>query len=253
MTYEGAAAWRRQLVADIGDEEGVAALVEQRSDAELARLMTNLGGHDLGLLLDAFAAAGRDKPVCFIAYTVKGYGLPFAGHKDNHAGLMTPDQCAAFRIENGIAEGEEWEPFAGVADPDALRRFIAAAPFARETERRKTAPAVAVPDRLAIARSQTMSTQEGFGKLLAEIASGPDAARRPHRHHLARCDRLDQPRPLGQPPRPASRATGQEDPFQSRKLASAQRWTGGPQGPASRARHRREQFVPDAGRARPDA
>jgi pyruvate dehydrogenase E1 component len=68
----------------------VTKLVEARSDAELAKLMTNLAGHDLPTLLDAFAKAGtHDRPTCFIAYTIKGFGLPLAGHKDNHAGLMT--------------------------------------------------------------------------------------------------------------------------------------------------------------------
>jgi len=50
----------------------------------------------------------------FIAYTVKGFGLPLAGHKDNHAGLMTPTQIGTLREDMGIAEGEEWEPYAGL-------------------------------------------------------------------------------------------------------------------------------------------
>ena len=59
--------------------------------------MGNLGGHDLETLLEAFAQAGEhDRPVCFIAYTIKGFGLPIAGHKDNHAGLMTPAQIDGF-------------------------------------------------------------------------------------------------------------------------------------------------------------
>ena len=46
---------------------------------------------------NAFAQAGEhDRPVCFIAYTIKGFGLPIAGHKDNHAGLMTPAQIDGF-------------------------------------------------------------------------------------------------------------------------------------------------------------
>jgi hypothetical protein len=30
---------------------------------------------------------------------VKGFGLPIAGHKDNHAGLMTPAQMETFRSD----------------------------------------------------------------------------------------------------------------------------------------------------------
>ena len=79
--------------------------------------MTNLAGHDLPALLDAFRAADNDQPTCFIAYTIKGYGLPFAGHKDNHAGLMTPAQMEVFRKAMGVREGHEWDKFEGLALP----------------------------------------------------------------------------------------------------------------------------------------
>src|SRR3546814_8352428 len=83
----------------------------------LGRLMTNLGGHDLTAVLEAFHAIDHDRPVCFIAYTVKGHGLPLAGHKDNHAGLMTPEQLEGFRAGLGIREGREWEPFEAMSLP----------------------------------------------------------------------------------------------------------------------------------------
>jgi pyruvate dehydrogenase E1 component len=69
----------------------------------------------------------------FIAYTIKGYGPPFAGHKDNHAGLMTPAQIEGLRASLGIAEGAEWEPYGGLGDnaAAALRAFVEASPIAR--------------------------------------------------------------------------------------------------------------------------
>ena len=76
--------------------------------------MTDLGGHCMETLVEAFDAAQDDVPTLFIAWTVKGFGLPFAGHKDNHAGLMNPTQAHALRDSMGIAEGEEWEPLAGI-------------------------------------------------------------------------------------------------------------------------------------------
>ena len=76
--------------------------------------MNNLGGHDLGSIIAAFDAVDHDRPVCFIAYTIKGYGLPFAGHKDNHAGLMTPAQMEIFRKSMNIRPGEEWSRFEGL-------------------------------------------------------------------------------------------------------------------------------------------
>ena len=41
--------------------------------------MSNLGGHDIDTLIEAFAATDGDQPVCFIAYTIKGMGLPLPG------------------------------------------------------------------------------------------------------------------------------------------------------------------------------
>ncbi|MCQ4062491.1 transketolase, partial [Klebsiella pneumoniae] len=81
----------------IGHVRGMPELLARRDDTALAALMTNLGGHCIESLCEAFDSAKDDKPTIFIAYTVKGYGLPFAGHKDNHSGLMTPTQIEGFR------------------------------------------------------------------------------------------------------------------------------------------------------------
>jgi pyruvate dehydrogenase E1 component len=107
--FQGGAAWRKRLLDEIGDQGPVTRADRKRSDDELARLMTNLGGHDLPALLEAFGGIDHDRPVCFIAYTIKGFGLPMAGHKDNHAGLMTPAQMETFRAAMGIRPGHEWD------------------------------------------------------------------------------------------------------------------------------------------------
>src|ERR1700710_2286702 len=57
LVFQGGAAWRRRLRDDLGDQGPVTRLIEARSDAELAQLMGNLGGHDLPSLLEAFEAA----------------------------------------------------------------------------------------------------------------------------------------------------------------------------------------------------
>ena len=76
LTFQGGAAWRKRLMNDLGDQGAVTRLIDKRSDDELARLMGNLGGHDLPSLIEAFdAAATHDRPTCFICYTIKGSGL----------------------------------------------------------------------------------------------------------------------------------------------------------------------------------
>ncbi|MGU3493073.1 transketolase [Xanthobacteraceae bacterium A53D] len=177
LTFRGGQAWRKRLMDDLGDQGPVARLIESRSDDELARLMGNLGGHDLPSILDAFAAArAHDRPTCFIAYTIKGFGLPLAGHKDNHAGLMTPAQVETLQAAMGVRKGHEWAPFEGLKTPETrLRDFLRDVPFAKVGERRHQAPEVPVPERLAFGAQPVMSTQQGFGLLMHEIAKS-DAA-----------------------------------------------------------------------------
>ena len=97
----------------------VTALIKRRSDGELAELMTNLGGHDLPSLQEAFKERhhDHDRCVCFIAYTIKGKGLPLQGHKDNHAGLLTAAQLASYQKSIGVRPGHEWEKFEGLSIP----------------------------------------------------------------------------------------------------------------------------------------
>ena len=97
LTYQGGAAWRARLLAEIGKKPHVAALLDTFDDTALAALMTNLGGHCVESLVEAFDAAQDERPTLFIAYTIKGFGLPLAGHKDNHSGMMNPPQIAVLQ------------------------------------------------------------------------------------------------------------------------------------------------------------
>ena len=167
LTFRGGAAWRQRLQDDLGDQGEISALLARRSDDELAALMTNLGGHDLGLLLDAFLGIRHDRPVCFLAYTIKGFGLPLAGHKDNHAGLLNPQQMERWRAAMGIRPGHEWDVAEGLATDEAeLRGFLARVPFNARGPRRTSAPALPVPESIGIEPAATLSTQAGFGQLL---------------------------------------------------------------------------------------
>jgi pyruvate dehydrogenase E1 component len=171
LTFQGGAAWRRRLTDELGDQGPVSAVLARRSDEELARLMTNLGGHDLPSLLAAFERIDHDKPVVFIAYTIKGYGLPLQGHKDNHSGLMTPTQMEEFRTGMKVRPGHEWDPFEGIEVPQAaLERFLAGTPFNAAGPRRLRSEPIAVDAAIEAPWQPAMSTQQGFGLLLNELA-----------------------------------------------------------------------------------
>ncbi|MGA7972963.1 MAG: transketolase, partial [Pseudolabrys sp.] len=174
LVFAGGAAWRKRLNDEIGDQGDVSKLIEKRSDDQLAALMNNLGGHDLPAVLEAFHGVKTDKPTCFICYTVKGFGLPMAGHKDNHAGLMTPAQMDTFREANNVRPGHEWDKFEGLANAKDVEAFLKRVPFAAGGERRLKAPAIPVPDKLPLPQQTTNSTQAGFGAILNDIGRGDD-------------------------------------------------------------------------------
>jgi pyruvate dehydrogenase E1 component len=171
LTYQGATAWRERLGQDLGPEGR--ALVARRDDAALEALMTQLGGHCLETVLEAFAsAAASDQPCLFIAYTVKGWRLPFAGHKDNHSGLMTPAQIDGLRLRLGVPDGEEWSMLGGLeaSVERAVRETIAAAPFASTVQRRKQAAPIEVPSILPVPEGNEQSTQAAFGKIMTALS-----------------------------------------------------------------------------------
>jgi pyruvate dehydrogenase E1 component len=179
LVYKGGTGWRENLLRDIGDVSGIRELLDEHDDERLQILMTNLGGRDMATVLDAFHGVEDDRPTCFLAYTIKGGGLPFAGHKDNHAGLMSLEQMARFQRSMRIREGHEWEPYEGLGVPaDEIRTFLADVPIRKAGRRRHTAARVRVPD-LVAPRGERLSTQEAFGRLLRDLArrSGDVAAR----------------------------------------------------------------------------
>ncbi|UQR65912.1 transketolase [Bradyrhizobium sp. C-145] len=179
LCFQGGAAFRKHLHDEIGDQGPITKLIDKRSDDELLALMSNLGGHDMASMLEAFESIDHDRPVCFIAYTIKGVGLPFQGHKDNHAGLMTVTQMEKYRDSQNIRPGHEWDKFEGLGqDAAELEAFLARVPF-NQDGRRLSAPVVEVPQQLAFKPSPQMSTQQGFGLVLNEIArSDSELARR---------------------------------------------------------------------------
>ena len=227
LTYQGSAAWRERLGRDIGGKPQVAKLLKGYDDPSLASLMTNLGGHCVETLIEAFDQAQDECPTMFIAYTIKGFGLPFAGHKDNHAGLMNPTQIEGLRAELNIAPGDEWEPYGGLGGnaAAALKDLVAASPLARKAEA-GNALAVPVPDRLPVPEGAEQSTQAAFGRILFDLSKSG--------HPLA--DRIVTTSPdvtvstnLGAfvNQRGLFRRQELKDVFHAARIPSAQKWSGG--------------------------
>ncbi|MES2137958.1 MAG: transketolase [Pseudomonadota bacterium] len=168
LHYLGGAAWRARIEAELG--KAGAAFLKVYDDEALAALFTDLGGHCMDSLVEAFDAAQDDVPTLFIAWTIKGFGLPFAGHKDNHSGLMNPTQLGALRDSIGVREGHEWEPLEAVGDNarTGVEALIERSRIAREKRPRSfgqvTVPALPAP------AGEEQSTQAAFGRILLDLS-----------------------------------------------------------------------------------
>ena len=171
LTFMGGAVWRQRLMDDLGDQGDVTALIERRTDADLAALMENLGGNCVETMAQTFAAIDHYRPTCFLAYTVKGWGTPIAGHKDNHGGLMNNSQFAAWQSHMGVPKGKEWEPLATVQNPEKLKDFLTNTPFFAKGQRRYFDDKLDVP-RIEVDTSREISTQMAFGKILDDLSKG---------------------------------------------------------------------------------
>jgi pyruvate dehydrogenase E1 component len=227
LHYQGGAAWRARITADLG--KSAAPLLRDHDDAALGRLFTDLGGHCMETLVEAFDTAKDDIPTLFIAWTIKGFGLPFAGHKDNHAGLMNPTQMAALRESMGVREGHEWEPLEGVGANarTGVEALLDRTRVAREKRARSfgkiSIPAIPAP------AGEEQSTQAAFGRILLDLSkAGGDLA-----------DRIVTTSPdvtvstnLGAwvNQRGLFRRSEMPDIFAQEKIASAQKWSGGNKG-----------------------
>jgi len=171
LTFMGGAVWRERLMDALGDQGDVTALIERRSDAELAELMENLGGNCVQTMADTFAAIDHDRPVCFLAYTIKGWGTPIAGHKDNHGGLMNRTQMGDWQDHMGVPQGQEWDKFATIADPAAFEAELKKTPFFAKGPRRYHDDVIDVPT-IALSSDREISTQMAFGKILDNLSKG---------------------------------------------------------------------------------
>lgn len=239
LTFQGGGAWRAALLSDLGRSKA-RAIIDELTDDELAALMNNLGGHDIETVIEAMrqADAEGDQPTCFIAYTVKGMGLPFAGHKDNHAGMMTREQMEQFRHDMGVRPGHEWDKFEGLDVPEAeLEAFLRDCPFGTKLTpegRSLSAPVVAVPAFLPTPKlaGRKLSTQGGFGDILAEIGRGQGEFRDLAAAIMTSSPDVTVSTNLG----PWVNRRGifdrhtRNDVFRDSKLASAQRWGMSPKG-----------------------
>jgi pyruvate dehydrogenase E1 component len=152
-----------------GAPVGVDAFIADIPDDELAPLVTDLGGHDLAAMLDAYAQcdAETDRPSVVFAYTVKGWGLPMAGNPRNHSALLSVEQVDALRAEHGLDRDTEWNRL-DPATPAGI--WVGSRREALTRPPRARALPVTVPESTDVRAGKPISTQEAFGRVLVDLA-----------------------------------------------------------------------------------
>jgi pyruvate dehydrogenase E1 component len=160
-----------------GADPAVGRFLESVPDADLGRLIRNLGGHDLEALLRAYrrADAITDRPSVIFAYTVKGWGLPIAGDPMNHSALLSDAQIDDLRSSSGLTAATEWDRF----DPESgAGKACATVGIGINNEPVPPRPAVAAPTTSGAKHKPVTSSQEAFGRILVQLGRVPELARR---------------------------------------------------------------------------
>jgi pyruvate dehydrogenase E1 component len=161
---------RDRFLDNAGADVGLA--IAGIPDDDLAAVIQNLGGHDLGVLIDAYRQCDeeRDKPSVVFAYTIKGYGLPIVGDPLNHSALLSRSQIDALRLATGLTDSDEWSRF-----PDNSRAGQQCLGVGGEVNNVPVPPrpVFTAPDPSGATHKPRSSSQEAFGRVLVAYGKDP--------------------------------------------------------------------------------
>ncbi len=151
-------------------------IIDPLNDIELHQLMTNLAGHDIEELNQVFSKnKSFTKPACFICYTVKGFGLPLAGHKDNHSGIMNIDQFKVYQDAMQIEAGKEWDKTEGLKVPiQTFKDYLSKNKLYNIGKERTFTDERIELEEKKIFFKDYLSTQDAFGQIINDIGKGKE-------------------------------------------------------------------------------
>ncbi len=167
---------RERLPGSGRERRDVARVISELEDGDVVRAVSDLAGHDLLDLLEAFREADRagDRPAVIFAYTIKAWGLPTQGHPGNHSALLSTEQWERLAGSLGASAEHPWERFAE-GTPEAELCARAARTLAPAELVRREPPAL--PVEIHDFHRGVASTQQGFGRFLVELGhAAPEVA-----------------------------------------------------------------------------
>ena len=161
-------------------DQEIATALDEIPDAFLHEILGNLGGHDLKCLLQVFSLADRaqETPTVVFAYTVKGWGLPFAGDPLNHSMLLTAEQMLQLQQDLDIPDGSEWDAFPPDSPEGRWCRKAAERSQRGQEQRHPLIEAEHIPSSIDLSYPGKLSTQEALGRILPKLADLPHLGQR---------------------------------------------------------------------------
>ena len=169
---------RARLLNNCPFADGLSRLLDDVDDQTVARLVRDLGGHDLDDLQAAIhqANATSDRPTVIFAYTIKARNLPTEGHPGNHSALLSQEQWVDLAAQLGADPLDPWGRFTPGSAADDLCRAT------RERLHRAHLPNALrprVPAEIGRPHAPNGSTQQALGRFLVDLAQvAPDVSRR---------------------------------------------------------------------------
>lgn len=167
---------RARLPGDGAGSAAIAQLISALDDETVVAAISNLGGHDLTALRNAFAQIDDARPTIIIAYTIKGFGLPTQGHPQNHSSLLSVEQFEQLAAATGQDAAHPWSRFASDT-PEGQICEAAAQRLRRSIGKRNSPPAL--PVEIGRTPLAITTTQAALGRTLLDLTrEAPEAARR---------------------------------------------------------------------------
>jgi pyruvate dehydrogenase E1 component len=155
------------------------------SDEEVVRAFTDLGGHDLGKMIEALRAAKAtpSQPTLIVAHTIKGWGLECFADPSNHSALPSEDEVEGVLARHGLTREDPYALFTpgspeghylaerGAMFREGIARWRKQRREKRELARRAVELAGGLPDTLDIDLSlfPMAHTQWMWGQIAAKL------------------------------------------------------------------------------------
>jgi pyruvate dehydrogenase E1 component len=171
--------------------------IKELPDEDVLRAFTDLGGHDIGLLIAALQQAKLEpsRPALVIAHTIKGWGLECFADPSNHSALPGAEEVEALLARHGLTQADPYALFPrtspegeylaerGARFREGIARYRRIRREKREAARRAVEEAGGLPDSLDIDLSffPMAHTQWMWGQIAAKLVriSTPPGGSRP--------------------------------------------------------------------------